>query len=125
MIEETKVRFEPFKEIVIRECNKFSSPEELARFADIASGGKSIGINWADGVAFVYYPIPLATETAAKAVIEEGRVYWAFVSYALMPEYKPKIETKERIIVPVVNVSSSPLFKSVAKWLKMHAEGRV
>jgi len=115
---ESVIRYEPFKEVVIMECNRFPTPDDLARFASVASGGKPTGIYWAGGVAFVYYPVPVTTETATKALIEEKRVYWAFVSYALMPEYQPKIETKEKIIVPVIDISTSPLFQKVARWLK-------
>jgi hypothetical protein len=35
-----------------------------------------------------------------------------------MPTYKLLIETKERIIVPVLNMSTNPLFQKVAEWLK-------
>jgi len=115
---ETVVRYEPFKEIVIMECTKFSTPDDLARFANVAAGGKPTGIYWAGGVAFVYYPLPTTTEIAAKDLIEEKRVYWAFLSYALMPDYRPIIETKERIMVPVIDMSPSSLFQKVARWLK-------
>lgn len=112
------VRYEPFKEVVVMECTRFSTPDDLARFANVAAGGKPTGIYWAGGVAFVYYPLPTSTEVAAKAVVEDKRVFWAFVSYALMPEYRPIIETKERIMVPVIDMSPSSLFQKVAKWLK-------
>jgi hypothetical protein len=115
---ETIVRSEPFREIVVMEHNRFQTPDDLARFANIAAGGKTTGIYWADGVAFLYFPLPTTTEVAVKTVIEEKKVYWAFVSYALMPEYRPLIETKEKIIVPIINMSTSPLFQKVAKWLK-------
>ena len=118
MKSESVIRYEPFKEIVIMERNRFPTPDDLARFASVATGGKPTGIYWAGGVAFVYYPVPVATEAAAKSFIEEKRVYWAFVSYALMPEYHLKIETKEKIIVPVIDMSTSPLFQKVAQWLK-------
>ena len=112
------IKYEPFKEIVIMECNRFPTPDDLARFASIATGGKPTGVYWAEGVAFIYYPLPASTEIAAKALIDEKRVYWAFVNYAVMPEHRPTIETKERIIVPVLDMSTSPLFRKVAKWLK-------
>ena len=115
---EAVVRYEPFKEVVIMECTKFSTPDDLARFANVAAGGKPTGLYWAGGVAFVYYPLPTTTEIAAKALIEDKRVYWAFLSYTLMPEYRSIIETKERIMVPVVDMSPSPLFQKVARWLK-------
>ena len=117
-MEETVVRYEPFKEIVVMECTRFSTPDDLARFVNIAAGGKPSGIYWSDEVAFIYFPVPTSTETAAKSVIEQKRVYWAFLSYAPMPQYKPKIGTKEGIIVPVIDMSTSPLFQTVARWLK-------
>ena len=114
----TVVRHEPFSEIVIMECNKFPTPDDLARFANVSVGGRPTGIYWADGVAFIYYPIPITTKTAAQHLIEEKRVYWAFVSYSLMAKYRSTIETKEKLIVPVIDMSTSPLFKRVAQWLK-------
>jgi hypothetical protein len=117
-MEETVVKYEPFKEIVVMECTRFSTPDDLARFVNIAAGGKPSGIYWSDEVAFIYFPVPTSTETAAKSVIEQKRVYWAFLSYAPMPQYKPKIGTKEGIIVPVIDMSTSPLFQKVARWLK-------
>lgn len=116
-MKDVMVRSEPIREIVIMEQTRFPSPDDLARFANISAGGKTAGIYWANGVMFIYYPLPTTTEVAAKAIIEEKKVYWAFVSYALMPEYRPLIETKEKIIVPVINMSTSPLFRKVAQWL--------
>ncbi len=118
MTDETNISFEPFKEIVIMEYMKFNTPDDLARFLNIASGGKPTGVYWTNGVAFFYYPMSTNTETATKALIEEKKVYWAFVGYAMMPEYRLIIETKEKIMVPVVDMSSSPLFQKAAKWLK-------
>jgi hypothetical protein len=112
------VKGESFKEIIIMEHTRFKTVDDLARFANIAVGGKPTGIYWANGVVFIYYPLPTTTEVAAKALIEERKVFWAFVSYALMPEYRPIIETKERIMVPVIDMTTSPLFQKVAQWLK-------
>ncbi len=117
-----EIRHEPFREVVIKEYIYFPSVEELAKFAEVASGGRPTGLNWAEGVAFIYYPVPLATEVATRELVEGGRVYWAFVSYALMPEYMPVVETREKIMLPVINVSSSRLFRRVAGWLKERAE---
>jgi hypothetical protein len=35
-----------------------------------------------------------------------------------MPKYQPLIETKEKIMVPVIDMSSNPMFRKVANWLK-------
>lgn len=118
MEEDVIIRFEPFKEIVIMESNFFQTPDDIARFASIIAGGKTAGLYWADGVVFLYFPLPATTETAAKALIEDKRVYWTFVGYSYMPKYQPLIETKEKIMVPVIDMSSNPLFRKAAKWLK-------
>ena len=117
-MEDPKITGESFKEVVVMEQTRFKTVDDLARFANIAVGGKTTGLYWANGVLFIYYPLPTSTELAAKALIEEKKVYWAFVSYAMMPQFKPIIETKERIMVPVIDMSTSNLFTKVATWLK-------
>lgn len=119
---EVKVKYEPFKEIVVMQRNHFASPDDLARFASIIAGGKTAGLYWADGVAFLYFLLPASTDIAAKALIEKGRIYWTSVGYALMPKYIAIIETKEKIMVPVIDLSSNPLISKVANWLKEQEE---
>ena len=102
----------------VMQCTKFHTPDDLARFTNVIAGGKTAGIYWAQGVAFLYFPLSVNTETAAKELVEKRRVYWAFLSYTLMPKYKPIIETKEKIIVPVLEMSTNTLFQKVAEWLK-------
>jgi hypothetical protein len=115
---EVDVRYEPFKEIVVMERNFFSTPDDIARFTSVVAGGKLAGLYWAEGVVFLYFPLPASTEIAAKALIEDKRVFWTFVGYALMPKYQSTIETKEKMIVPVIDMSSNPMFRKVANWLK-------
>ena len=115
---EVDVKYEPFKEIVVMERNFFSTPDDIARFISVIAGGKLAGLYWAEGIVFLYFPLPASTETAAKELIENKRVYWTFVGYSLMPKYQPTIETKEKMIVPVIDMSSNPMFRKVASWLK-------
>jgi hypothetical protein len=115
---DVNISFEPFHEIVVMERNSFATPDDIARFISVIAGGKPSGLYWADGVVFLYFPLPASTEIAAKALIEAKRVYWTFVGYALMPKYQLTIETKEKMIVPVIDVSSNPMFTKVAGWLK-------
>lgn len=111
------IRYEPFKEIVVMEKTKFSNAEEIARFTSVIAGGKLAGLYWVDGVVFLYFPLPAANQTVAKALLD-GRVYWTFIGYALMPKFEPTIETKEKMIIPVVDISADAVLKSVAQWLK-------
>ncbi|PIU59666.1 hypothetical protein COS86_03065 [Candidatus Bathyarchaeota archaeon CG07_land_8_20_14_0_80_47_9] len=115
---QVNVKYEPFQEIVIMEKDFFPTADDIARFASIIAGGKTAGLYWAEGVVFLYFPLPASTETTAKALVQDKRVYWTFVGYSLMPKYQPVIETKEKIIVPVINMSSNALLKKVASWLK-------
>jgi hypothetical protein len=115
---EVEIRYEPFKEIIVMEQTRFPTPDALARFTNIIAGGKTAGVYWNKGVAFVYFPLSINTDTAARELVEKRRIYWAFLSYAEMPIYKPLIETKEKIIVPVLDMSTNPLFQKVAEWLK-------
>ncbi len=115
---EVAVSYEPFKEIVIMEKNHFNSPEELARFTSVVAGGKLAGLYWVDGVVFLYFPLTASNSTVAKELLEKRRVYWTYVGYALMPKYAQIIETKEKMIVPVVDISTDPVLESVAHWLK-------
>lgn len=115
---EVTVKYEPFKEIIIMERTHFSTIEELARFTSVIAGGKLAGVYWVDGVVFLYFPLPASTTAVAKALIETGKVYWTFVGYALMPKYAPTIETKEKMIVPVIDISSDQTLRKVVQWLK-------
>ena len=118
MNKEVTVKYEPFKEIIIMERTAFSTPENLARFTAVIAGGKLAGLYWAEGVVFLYFPLSASTTVIARALIETGKVYWTFAGYSLMPKYMPTIETKEKMILPVIDISSDPILSKVAKWLK-------
>jgi hypothetical protein len=118
MKDDVLISYEPFRQVVIMEYMRFKSPDDLARFLNVAAGGKPTGLYWANEVAFFYYPLASNTELATKALLDERKVYWAFVGFAAMAEYRPIIETKEKIMMPVVDLSSSPLFKKATQWLK-------
>lgn len=112
------VSYEPFKEIVIMEKTRFNNAEDIARFTSVIAGGKLAGLYWVEGVVFLYFPLTASNTAVAKELLEKRRVYWTFVGYAPMPKYAPAIETKEKMIVPVVDISTDPILKSVAIWLK-------
>ena len=112
------VTYQPFKEIVVMEKTLFTSPEELARFTSVIAGGKLAGLYWVDGVVFLYFPLSASTTAVAKELLENHKVYWTYLGYAIMPKYQQIIETKEKMIVPVVDISQDSVLQSVACWLK-------
>lgn len=115
---EISVKYEPFREIIVMERTFFPTPEDLARFTAVIAGGKLAGLYWVDGIVFLYFPLPASNTAVAKALIEDGKVYWTFVGYSRMPKYATTIETKEKMIIPVIDISSDPILAKVAKWLK-------
>jgi hypothetical protein len=115
---EITIKHEPFKEIVIMEMTHFPTPDDMARFTSVIAGGKLAGLYWAEGVVFLYFPLPPANAAVARMLIESGKVFWTFVGYALMPKYQLTIETKEKMIVPVIDISANPMLRKVAQWLK-------
>jgi hypothetical protein len=112
------VSYEPFKEIVIMERTRFSTPEKLARFVSIIAGGKLAGLYWVDGMVFLYFPLPASSQIVAKELIEKGKLYWSFIGYSIMPKFAPTIETKEKMIIPVVDISTDQVLQTIADWLK-------
>ncbi|HTY74065.1 MAG TPA: hypothetical protein VMD05_00690 [Candidatus Nanoarchaeia archaeon] len=115
---EVTIKYEPFREIVIMEKTHFATPDELARFTSVIAGGKLAGLYWAEGVVFLYFPLPPSNTAVAKMLVESGKVYWTFVGYSIMPKFLPTIETKEKMIVPVIDISPNPLLSKVAAWLR-------
>jgi hypothetical protein len=115
---ELSIKYEPFKEIVIMEQTRFSTPDDIARFTSVIAGGKLAGLYWAEGVVFLYFSLPPANAAVARMLIEGGKVFWTFVGYALMPRYEPTIETKEKMIVPVIDISANHMLSRVAQWMK-------
>ena len=112
------VTYEPFKEIVIMEKTHFNTPEEIARFTSVIAGGKLAGLYWVDGIVFLYFPLSASNTAVAKELLEKRKVYWTYVGYAPMPKYTAVIETKEKMIVPVIDISANCLLSTVARWLK-------
>ena len=113
-----KITYEPFKEVVIKEYTCFEKIEDLIYiFAQLRAGGAPVSLSWANGIVFVYGVLPPDTEQIMEEFLK-GRVYWVDVAFAAMPEYKPVLETKEKIQVPIVNVSSNLIIRQVTQWLK-------
>ena len=115
---EVTIKYEPFREVVIMEKTHFPTPDDLARFTSVIAGGKLAGLYWAEGVVFLYFPLPPTNSAVTKMLVESGKVYWTFVGYSLMPKFVPAIETKEKMIVPVIDISPNPLLSKVAVWLR-------
>jgi hypothetical protein len=112
-----EIIFQPIKEIVIMEHVSYPSPEKLAlNLAVLIRAGQMAVLHWAEGIVFVHFPLPTATELLMKHFLD-GRVYWSSVAYAPMPSYKQivKVDSME---IPVIDVTANPNLRKVALWLR-------
>jgi hypothetical protein len=78
------------------EKTKFTNADEIARFTSVIAGGKLAGLYWVDGVVFLYFPLTASTSAVSKALLEEGKVYWTFVGYAMMQSMHPSLKLKKK-----------------------------
>ena len=81
----------------------------------LIDSGRPTILTWAEGVAFYHQPLPFNTKELLKER-KEGRIYWASVIYAPMPEYVPKLKFGPRDI-PVI-ATPNPLLQKAAAWIK-------
>jgi hypothetical protein len=112
-----KVIYEPFKEIVIKEYVHYEKIGDLLYpLAQLRVTGTPVALNWANGVLLFASPMEPNTDQLAEEFLK-GRMYFATVVYSIMPEYKPILETREKIQVPIINASSNPIIREIAEWL--------
>jgi len=113
---EIEIVFQPIKKIVIFECLEFSAKEFFERVELIVSSGQPLALNWAEGIVFLALPYPPDSEIIIEEALK-GTMYWASVMFASMPKYEPIKRFGAREL-PIINQSSIPHFRQVAKWLK-------
>jgi hypothetical protein len=118
-IAELKFTYMPAKELIILEMVEYTLEEITQTTALIQEIGRPIILNWADGIVFHHNPLPFNTKELLKER-KNGRIYWASVIFALMPDYVPKLKIGPRDI-PVV-ATPNPLLKRAAKWIKGNRE---
>ena len=113
-----KISYDPFKELVIKEYVRYEKLEDLIYiFAQLRAGGAPVALNWCDGLVFFYSPLPPENDKVMLDYLN-GKVYWDNITFAKMLEYKPIVETKEKVQVPVLNATANPTIRRVVEWLK-------
>ena len=116
----TIVRYVPRRQVVIHEYSSYDDVQSLVRNAfGGAPPGSNVGtLKWVDGVVMLFTAMPLTSESVVKELLE-GTLHWDHVSFAAMGEYQPNIHIpEERITCSVVNVSTSPIFRDIAKFIR-------
>ena len=115
-----EVKYEPFKELIIKDYTRQPSPEKLAALIapSIAAGGQ-VYLQWAEGIVYAASTVPPDTQYEE---LLEGKVVWLNVTFASMPKFTPTIRSSG-IDIPVIDASESELGVAAARWLKAHLDG--
>jgi len=114
-----KVTFKPWEEVIIHEAIRYSL-EDLVKLLSIGvpPGGRTSPVLWAKGVIFTLAAMPPATSEIIKEQLE-GKIHYAAVQWASMPEYKKEILIEDlNARIPIAYVSASPILCDVAEALK-------
>jgi len=110
-----QVKYEPFKELVIKDFTYEPSSEKLASLvAPAIAAGAQAYLQWAEGI--LYAPSSAPPETQYEELLE-GTVVWLGVTFAPMPKFASLIRVGG-IEVPVNDASKSELGVAAARWLK-------
>ena len=110
-----KITYKPAEELIILEMVEYSLDKLAETGALIQDAGRPVILNWAEGVVFHHMPLPFNTKELLKER-QQGRIYWASVIYAPLPEYRPTLKIGPRDI-PIVT-TPNPLLIQAAKWIK-------
>ena len=99
-----EVKYEPFKELVIKDYKFEASGEKLASLVApmIAAGGQAY-LQWADGIVYAATSAPPDTQYDD---LLEGKVVWLAVFFAPMAKFTPLIRAGG-IEVPVIDASEN------------------
>lgn len=115
--EQVRITFNPIREVVILEEIKHSNPEELCEVMMAGLPAGSVGVAlWAEGIVFRHSALSPSIPIIAKERIK-GKVYWDFVRYAEMPEYREELVVSEGKRVKIIKAQAVALVE-VAKALK-------
>ena len=105
----------PAKDLVILEMVEYTLEELAQTSALIQDTGRPVILNWAEGLAFYHSPLPFNTKELLKERME-GRIYWASVIFADMPQHIHTLKIGPRDI-PVL-ATPNALLRRAAKWIK-------
>ena len=118
MVDDQNIEIElrPIKKVTILEERELPIDELLKRVMLVARSGQSLALNWAEGVVFFAAPLSQGSDMIIEEAMK-GHLYWASVTWALMPKYE-SMKKVGGIEIPVIDHSSDPHIKQVAIWLK-------
>jgi len=110
-----KINYKPAEELVILEMVEYPLEQLAETGAMLISSGHPFILNWSNGVAFHHIPMTFGNKEFIKERMK-GRLYWASVMFASMPNYSKFLKVGA-IEIPVV-ATPNPFLIRAAIWLK-------
>ncbi len=113
---------QPIKQLIVLEVIPYDTPRGMAKaIGVIMRAGQPAILNWAEGIVFVYNPLPPATERLMEKYLE-GTAFCSSVVFSSLPEYSPKITIEDpglgTVEIPILDVTQNRIMKDLAIWLK-------
>jgi len=109
-----EIRYEPFKEIVIRNLHQFESPEAMGRYLVGISGGGLPPIKWLHGIGFLEFW--LLGDGGNKMMVKGKRRLIEHLYFVKMPLYSKtvKVDGVDLQVLPAGNAQDI----EIVHWLK-------
>jgi len=106
-----------WKKIVIHEF----SVEPFANVAKnltatIPMGGRADPLRWCNGFLLLVNGFPPSPEILQKEL--RGELHWRYAGLSPWPKFSDIIELGGKITVPVLDVSSHPIYQGFVEWAK-------
>ena len=116
-----KIKYQPWKELVLHEIIEYE-PNELFRFFVIGAKTSQAGVipslGWADGVVFSHSPLPDTEEVVHEKL--KGIIHYSSVIFTVYPEYSPEINVNmsgNKFPIRLTKIVN-PVLLELAKYLK-------
>ncbi len=117
--EDIEIDYRPVRKAVILDLVQLQKEQLLERVAAIRMAEQPIFLNWAEGIVFI--AIPASSDISeVDENITKGVVYFAGITYSLMPKYQSFLQYGTDKI-PVIDQSNYAVYRSIAKWIRNRA----
>ena len=109
--------YRPWNKIIIHELVEYPLDFFIMQASEkVSKGGVGRPILWSNGLVLTSF-IMQPTEDVVKDQLK-GILHWVTLSYGHMEQYQSDFRTKDRVRVPVVDVSNHRIFGPLSSWLK-------
>jgi len=104
--------YEPYKTVKVRDVVKMS----LDDLVNLVSTLESSNAYWADGALFVSFVMTESEELAKKEI--QGETYLDRIMFTKYEKYTKTVKSSENIVINILNVQTSGIYRDLVSWLK-------